>query len=100
MRNYLKDKRYLKARAKALSRDGYKCQQCKRYGKKITADTAHHIYPVEYYPQWRFSLWNIISLCSACHNKMHIRETHELTEEGLALQKRIAPPHNDKNLML
>ncbi len=94
MKNYLKDKRYLRVREKALSRDGYKCQRCKRYGKKIAADTAHHIYPVEYYPQWKFSLWNLISLCSACHNKMHVRETHELTAEGIALQARVSPPQN------
>lgn len=91
-KKYLKDKKYLRARENALRRDKYICRRCRRFGKKVSADTAHHIYPVEFYPQWRFSLWNLISLCSACHNKMHSRETHELTEEGLTLQSQVTPP--------
>lgn len=94
-RGYLKDKKYLSAREKALRRDKYKCKLCLRYGKNVTADTAHHIYPVEFFPQWKFSLWNLISLCSKCHNKMHNRDSHELTAEGLALQARVTPPQND-----
>ncbi len=91
--NYLKDKRYKQVRAKALRRDKYLCQRCKRYGKKVSADTTHHVYPVEFYPEYRFSLWNLISLCSKCHDRMHVRKTHELTAEGLALQKRIKNPN-------
>lgn len=93
-KNYLKDKKYLAARQKALRRDKYKCKLCVRYGKNINADTTHHIYPVEFFPQWKFCLWNLISLCSACHNKMHNRDSHELTAEGLALQAKITPPQS------
>lgn len=94
MKKYLKDKKYLVAREKALKRDKYKCRRCKRFGKNVSADTTHHIYPVEFYPEWKFSLWNLISLCSACHNKMHNRDSHELTAEGIALQKKITPPQS------
>lgn len=90
--SYLKDKRYLKVRDKALKRDKFLCQRCKRYGKKKTATVTHHIYPVEFFPYWVFCLWNLISLCKACHDRMHNRETHELTAEGVALQRKVIPP--------
>ncbi len=96
--DYLKDKRYLRMRSLALRRDKFLCQRCIRYGKKISADTTHHIYPVEYYPDWRFSLWNLISLCTACHNCMHKRNSHELTTEGLMLQERTSPPLCDEKI--
>ena len=77
-------------RALILRRDGYRCQECKRYGRMRQADTVHHIYPYELYPERALSSWNLISLCNACHNAMHDRDTHELTQAGLALQDRVA----------
>ena len=91
-KKYLKDKKYLATREKALKRDKYKCKRCLRFGKNVPADTTHHIYPVEFFPQWKFSLWNLISLCRDCHNKMLNRDSHELTADGLALQAKVTPP--------
>ena len=78
-----------KKRERILRRDGYRCQECRRYGRSRQADTVHHIYPLELYPDRALAPWNLISLCNACHNAMHDRETHELTEKGLQLQKRL-----------
>jgi 5-methylcytosine-specific restriction endonuclease McrA len=48
-------------------------QECKRYGKRTDANMAHHIYPVEDYPEYDWCDWNLISLCNKCHNEMHSR---------------------------
>lgn len=71
-----------------LRRDNYTCQLCKRYGKRTTAQHVHHIFPWEFYPQYTYENWNLISLCQRCHNKMHDRDTHEITEEGKRLQRK------------
>lgn len=63
-----------KWRAKAqriLKRDGYACQECKRYGRMKEATTVHHIKHVDEYPELAWDSRNLISLCAACHNKMH-----------------------------
>ncbi|HEY9570460.1 MAG TPA: HNH endonuclease [Metalysinibacillus sp.] len=58
------------------------CRECKRYGKTTTADTVHHVQPYETHAQLKLSSDNLISLCRACHNAMHVRGTHELTDKG------------------
>ena len=88
--NY-KTKRWQKKREAILTRDKYLCQESKRYGKRITANTVHHIYPVELYPALAFVSWNLVSLSAEKHNAMHDRETHELTALGLEWQRRRAP---------
>lgn len=82
-------KRWDVKRINILKRDGYTCKRCSRYGKIREASTVHHIYPVEFYPELAFINWNLISLCGQCHNRMHDRDTHELTQEGIALQKKV-----------
>lgn len=81
-------KAWKRKRRHILNRDGYLCQECSRYGKRIDADTVHHIYPVEEYPQFAFCDWNLISLSLAAHDEMHDRITHKLTPKGLAWQQR------------
>lgn len=83
------DIRWQKKRAYILKRDGYKCQECARYGRQRNGAHVHHVYPVEHYPFEAYNNYNLITLCSACHNKMHDRETHELTACGKALQMRM-----------
>jgi 5-methylcytosine-specific restriction endonuclease McrA len=66
-----KDPRYLRARAAALARDKYLCQECRRYGRTTPAQTAHHIKHVEDYPELAFDENNLKSVCWSCHNKEH-----------------------------
>ena len=54
-----------------LSRDGYMCQNCKRYGRLKQATTVHHIKHYDEYPELALNNDNLISLCEACHNNMH-----------------------------
>lgn len=83
-----KDKRWETLRARILRRDGYMCQECKRYGRAVEGDHVHHIFPYEFYPEYAYKSWNLITLCQRCHNKMHDRETHRLSAEGEKLLER------------
>lgn len=104
--NY-KVKKWENKRERILRRDGYMCQECKRYGKRVSAEHVHHIFPVETYPEYQWEDWNLISLCKKCHNKMHDRDTHELSQEGEKLKRRVerwkngtqAIPNNKDGLM-
>ena len=85
-----KSRRWRRLRERILKRDGYMCQESKRYGKMIEANTVHHIFPASRFPEDQWSEWNLVSLSTAAHNRMHIRDTDELTEEGMRLMKRAA----------
>lgn len=83
-----KSKKWQRIRNKVLKRDKYLCQESLRYGKHIPGNTVHHIFPVEFYPELKYEYWNLITLDNKVHNKMHERIGHNLTLEGLRLQKR------------
>ena len=73
---YYKRKRHRKWREDVLRRDGYICQECKRYGKQVTATVAHHIKPRELYPELQYLVSNGQALCAKCHNKKHPEKAH------------------------
>lgn len=102
--SFYKSKGWLRVRPRALRRDEYLCQECKRYGKSTAANTVHHIFPLELYPTLALVLINLISLCTECHGKMHNRITNEITTKGIVWQNRIKhkldevpPPLGDGN---
>lgn len=90
-----KNQRWKAKREKILRRDRYTCQHSKRYGKNLDANTVHHIYPVEDYPEYKYCDWNLISLCNDVHNKMHDRTTGKLTELGEELKRRTKIPKKE-----
>ena len=63
--------RWQRKRAAILRRDKYQCQECRRYGRMREAKEVHHIKHLKDYPELAFDDNNLISLCSACHRKMH-----------------------------
>lgn len=81
--------RWRHLRTAALNRSGYMCKYCARVGIRKPADTVHHIYPRKTYPQYQWCLWNLYPVCRACHNKLEDRTNGELTDEGLALLRRL-----------
>ena len=83
--------KWKKKRLKILRLDGYKCQVAKMYGGNEEANTVHHIYPADEYPQYAWCDWNLISVSQKGHNKLENRQTGELTELGKMLQKRTIP---------
>lgn len=88
--NY-KSQRWRRKREKILRRDECCCQISKRYGKRVDADTVHHIYPAAEYPQYQWCDWNLIAVSHEVHNRLHERETGKLTDEGEALRRRTKP---------
>jgi 5-methylcytosine-specific restriction endonuclease McrA len=93
--NFYKSPAWKRKRANILRRDGYMCRECKRYGKTTEATTVHHINPLENYPELKLVNENLLSLCGACHDKMHDRISNKLTTLGIEWVKR-ASPHLQK----
>ena len=87
---FYKSKSWQKLRERILKRDRYMCQESIRFGKMVPAQTVHHIFPLEDYPEYATERWNLISLSWAEHNQMHDRITGRLTAKGLALLQRTA----------
>lgn len=81
-----------KAKRLSILRHWPRCRECQRYGVAVDASVVHHAYPVEEYPEYAWNDWNLVSLCSGCHNAMHDRESGALTEKGLAWMRRVSPP--------
>lgn len=86
--------KWKKKREHILRLDKYQCQISKRYGKLVPAVIVHHIYPAEEYPEYEWEDWNLISVSKAVHNRLENRQTGELTEEGMKLQRDIKPGKN------
>lgn len=87
--NY-KSKRWERLRRAILARDGYMDKELTRYGKMVEANTVHHIFPAEEYPQYQWCGWNLMSVSSKTHNELHDRNTNKLTDKGMEIMKRVA----------
>lgn len=87
---FYKTTRWRHLREKVLRRDGYMCQISKRYGRLVPAVTVHHIFPRDQYPEYQWCAWNLISVSQEQHNRLHDRQTDQLTEQGKELQRRTA----------
>ena len=84
-----KSKRWTRLRDRVLKRDNYMCQYSLPYGRRVLANTVHHIYPAAEFPEYQWCEWNLISLSHEAHNMMHDRDSDALTEEGKRLQDRL-----------
>ena len=84
-------------RERVLRENRYRCQNCSRYGRMRDATTVHHANPIEERPELRLTRWNLVALCDECHNKMHDRTTHKLTELGERWRLRVTPPVQKEN---
>lgn len=70
-KKFLDSARWLRKRAAVLRRDGYLCQDCKRYGRKTPATLVHHVIPFAEDAARALDEKNLVSLCEACHNRRH-----------------------------
>ena len=70
-KKFLDSARWLRKRAAVLRRDGYICQDCKRYGRKTPATLVHHVIPFAEDAARALDEKNLVSLCEACHNRRH-----------------------------
>jgi len=68
---FYKSQAWRRVRQQALIRDHGLCQDCLKLERITPADTVHH--EVEISQDWskRLDIVNLVSLCSACHNRRH-----------------------------
>lgn len=72
-------------RQQVLDRDMHLCQVCKAEGRYTLGDTVHHIDSIRDTGTGSykaFSMDNLITVCRACHNRLH-------REKGMKLDKKI-----------
>jgi len=55
-------------REACFERDDYTCRSCRQRGGKLN---AHHIWPFQRFPEWKYELWNLMTLCKRCHDDFH-----------------------------
>jgi 5-methylcytosine-specific restriction enzyme A len=68
---FYNSKKWKDKRKYILHRDGYLCQECKKYGRNNEAKVVHHILEVEEFPHLKLKNNNLVSVCKSCHNKIH-----------------------------
>lgn len=73
-----------------LRRDKYKDKIESRYGRAVAATIVHHIYPSDEYPEYAWEDWNLISVSSSTHQKLHNRDG-SLSDKGKELMARTIP---------
>lgn len=56
------------AREACFERDDYRCRSCGQRGGKLN---AHHVWPFQRFPEWKYSVWNLVTLCKRCHDAFH-----------------------------
>ncbi|AFH62255.1 HNH endonuclease [Paenibacillus caseinilyticus] len=69
--SFYKSSAWISTRRTALIRDDYLCQRCLHLGIITPAQMVHHVKEVHKSWEMRLHLDNLISLCDACHNKIH-----------------------------
>lgn len=94
--NWYMSRRWQSLRAAVMRRDGYLDKVALRYGTRRPAELVHHIFPREEFPQYQWCAWNLISVSKETHNKLHLRLSDELSQEGIALLRRTARKNNIK----
>lgn len=87
---FYRSRRWERLRAAVLRRDGYLCQESRRYGKRVEATTVHHVFPREEFPEYQWEAWNLVSLAGDVHDQMHDRAGGALSEKGAELLRRVA----------
>ena len=56
------------ARERCFARDRYTCRSCGQRGGRLN---AHHVWPFQRFQQWRYAVWNLVTLCCRCHRAFH-----------------------------
>jgi HNH endonuclease len=77
------------ARECCFERDNYTCRSCAQRGGKLN---AHHIWPFQRFPEWKYEVWNLLTLCKRCHDAFH-------NAAGGAVRMAIGPFFSNTNEM-
>ena len=83
--------RWRRLREKILQRDGYMSVEARRYGRLVPANTVHHVWRAEEFPEFAWEPWNLISVTEEEHGSFHSKDGR-LTDLGEAWRRRLRPP--------
>jgi len=67
-KNWRRDPRWHEVKEECKKRDNYTCQIC---GTKKGQLDVHHMDHATYFPDERFDLDNLVTLCHRCHSQFH-----------------------------
>jgi transposase len=56
------------AREACFRRDDYTCRACGQHGGKLN---AHHVWPFQRFPELKYEVSNLVTLCRKCHDAFH-----------------------------
>lgn len=71
MKNFYGSIRWQNMRRRILAKAKYIDQLRIREGIMENADTVHHIFPREYYPEYQWAEWNLIAVSAKTHRALH-----------------------------
>lgn len=71
---FYKSRTWRKKRRQILERDNFECQMCKKEGKVSKGNTVHHIKHLKDFPELGLTDENLITLCYAHHNEVHLEK--------------------------
>lgn len=86
---FYNSKRWRKHAAAIMSRHNYIDQVQRRYGRIIQAEMIHHALPLDDFPEYAFSDFNLIPVSRATHRSLH-NDDGSLSIAGIDLARRIA----------
>lgn len=69
--NFYRTKQWTMFRDYILSRDNYLCQECLKDKQLTPGNTVHHIITIREDYSKRLDESNCITVCNACHEKIH-----------------------------
>lgn len=92
--SFYKKQRWLDLRESVLRAAKYADQLEIRDGKMVPANTVHHIFPREKYPEYQWCRWNLIAISKDTHERLHNRFGEDLSFLGWELLVETAQKQN------
>lgn len=86
-------KKWIRLRESVLVAAEYKDQLALREGRMLPAQTVHHIFPRDKYPEYELQRWNLIAVSMETHNLLHNRLDRGLSPLGWDLLVETAQRH-------
>ena len=80
---------WARKREHILRRDGYQCQECRRYGRTTAGTVVHHLTQITDAWPLRLADSNLLTLCARCHDASHDRSGEALSASGEAMRERL-----------
>lgn len=94
IKKFYNTKNWETLRNSVLREAGYMDQLELRAGRRVPAETVHHIFPREQYPEYELKRWNVIAISKQTHEALHNRIGGNLSPLGIELMLETAEKNN------